>query len=221
MIIFENVTKEYKKTSKEIVAPIKNLNLTIKQKEFTLLRGRSGSGKSTLLSLIAGISKPTSGDIEVFGQKICKLSDIFLSKYRQETIGIIFQNFNLLEDLSVFDNILAPLIPKLKLHSNAQEVIDEKLKLFSILDKKNERVKKLSGGEKQRVAIVRALINEPEILLCDEPTANLDYALTQELIKLLDMIKKAGKTIILASHDDAFLKTDLIDKTIDTKTLAC
>ncbi|DAB33656.1 MAG TPA: ABC transporter ATP-binding protein [Sulfurospirillum sp. UBA12182] len=213
MITFKNVNKIF---ANDFYA-LKDINFHIKQGELVLLKGASGSGKSTILSLLAGLSKPSSGEVVVFNKHISKLPDDFASLFRREHIGFIFQKFNLIENLSVKENIITPLIP-----SNLEEsIIDQRcealLKRFDIEEKRDVLVKKLSGGEQQRVVIARALINEPRIIIADEPTANLDEKLSQDFILYLKALKEEGKTIIVATHDNLFFDLDFIDKIIQMK----
>jgi len=214
IINIKNVTKIYNyKTDREVVA-LKDINLDIEKNEFIIFMGPSGSGKSTLLSIIAALTKPTQGSVIVKDEIISKILDNFATLFRREHIGFVFQKFNLLEDLSVFDNIVLPLIPT----DIPFEVIEEKanrvMKEFSIFHKKDMIVRKLSGGEQQRCAIARAMINNPDIILADEPTANLDSKLTSDFIEIMKRLKEEGKTIIVATHDMRFEKLSFVDRII-------
>ncbi|MCT7561966.1 ABC transporter ATP-binding protein [Aliarcobacter butzleri] len=214
MIKIKNLNKIfYENTNKEFYA-LKDINLNIKKSSCVVLKGVSGSGKSTLLSLIATLQKPTSGEIVVENESIAKLPDFHASNFRVRKIGFIFQSFNLFNELSVKDNISLPLIPL----GFSQKQIDEKvintLKLANILHKKDELVSNLSGGEKQRCAIARALVNNCEIILCDEPTANLDYENSKNFIEILKELKELKKTIIIATHDPIFDNLDFVDSEI-------
>ncbi|MDN5127915.1 ABC transporter ATP-binding protein [Aliarcobacter butzleri] len=214
MIKIKNLNKIfYENTNKEFYA-LKDINLNIKKSSCVVLKGVSGSGKSTLLSLIATLQKPTSGEIVVENESIAKLPDFHASNFRARKIGFIFQSFNLFNELSVKDNISLPLIPL----GFSQKQIDEKvintLKLANILHKKDELVSNLSGGEKQRCAIARALVNDCEIILCDEPTANLDYENSKNFIEILKDLKELKKTIIIATHDPIFDNLDFVDSEI-------
>ncbi|MDN5106842.1 ABC transporter ATP-binding protein [Aliarcobacter butzleri] len=211
MIKIKNLNKIfYENTNKEFYA-LKDINLNIKKSSCVVLKGVSGSGKSTLLSLIATLQKPTSGEIVVENESIAKLPDFHASNFRARKIGFIFQSFNLFNELSVKDNISLPLIPL----GFSQKQIDEKvintLKLANILHKKDELVSNLSGGEKQRCAIARALVNDCEIILCDEPTANLDYENSKNFIEIIKELKELKKTIIIATHDPIFDNLDFVD----------
>lgn len=216
MIILKEITKKYKHNNEEIIA-LSMINLEIDKGETIVLKGASGSGKSTILSIIANMTKPTSGEVLVKDMHISKFSDDFSSKYRLENIGFIFQKYNLIPNLTVFNNIILPLIPLNLDEDFIEKRVFELLDFFQINDKKDIEVKKLSGGEQQRVAIARALVNNPDIILADEPTANLDEKLSLEFIANLEELKKLGKTIIIATHDPLFFDHSLVDKIIEIK----
>ena len=196
--------KELKKEFENGFIALKEIDLKIEEKECLILKGVSGSGKSTLLSILAGLERPTSGAVEIDGINIAKIPEKHLDQYRQKKVGIVFQSFNLISHLTLFENVLAPLIPldlpKEKKIKRAKEVI----KLAKIEHKSFDFVSTLSGGEKQRCAIARALINDPPLLLFDEPTANLDKENSQNLIHILEDLYKRQKTIIIATHDPIF-----------------
>ncbi len=211
MIRLEHISKIY---DNDIVA-LDDINLIFAEGELVILKGVSGSGKSTILSLIAGLLKPTKGDVLVDKKHISKLPDHFCSQYRRDNIGFIFQKYNLIPTLSVVDNILLPLIPlnldEKELHVKLESV----MKMFSIVHKKDIIVKNLSGGEQQRTAIARANVNNPKIILADEPTANLDEKLSLEFIKILKELKSLNKTIIIATHDPLFFDLDFVDRIVE------
>ena len=215
MIVFKNLNLTFNPNATNEFKALKNINLHITKRELVILKGVSGSGKSTLLSLISALIKPTSGEIKVDGKFVAKLPDFHASGFRSEDIGFIFQSFNLFESLSVQENIALPLIP-LKL---SQKEIDDKvhhsMSLANIEHKKNQSVKDLSGGEKQRCAIARALVNDPKIILCDEPTANLDRTNSLLFIEVLKKLKSLKKTVVIATHDPLFESLDFIDNVIN------
>jgi len=182
---------------------LSNININISKGDILIIKGVSGSGKSTLLSIISGLARPTSGAVYYNDMNISKLPEIELGRYRNEKIGFIFQKFNLLENLTVYENILPPLV--VKKDKIDRKNIEEVLKKLELSEFINTKVSKLSGGEQQRVALARALVNKPDILLADEPTANLDYNLKMNAIKIFLQENKEGKTIIIATHDDIFL----------------
>jgi putative ABC transport system ATP-binding protein len=209
MIRLKDVTKEYS----GIVA-LKDVNLHISAGEVVVLKGVSGSGKSTILSLIAGLSKPSSGSVLVDTKEISKMPDHFCARFRRKNIGIIFQRYNLIPQMSVAENILLPLYPQNLDASFLQERLEKLLEVFHIADKKDILVKNLSGGQQQRVAIARAKINSPKIILADEPTANLDKKLSLEFIEILRNLKSQQRTIIVATHDPLFFDLDFVDRYI-------
>ena len=217
MIKLNNTTKIYEINKNNIVTAIKNIDLTINEGELIVLKGASGSGKSTILSLIAGLSKPTSGEVIVDNKRISKLPDDFLSLYRRENIGFIFQKYNLIPTLSVQDNILVPLVPNNPDEKYIEKRLQTVMEKFNILHKKDITVKNLSGGEQQRVAISRSMINDPKIIIADEPTANLDEKLSLDFIEILKQLKQTNKTIIVATHDPLFFDLDFVDRMVDMK----
>lgn len=200
-IKIENLEKSYgtKKNPLKVLGPV---NLTIAKGSFTLILGRSGSGKSTLLNLMAGLDKPSCGILEVAGEEISSFKSPRLAKYRSK-IGIVFQFYNLLPNLSTEENVLmGAWAGGNSVDRNFVTTLLEKLKLGHRL---KANVKTLSGGEKQRVAIARSLINNPEILFCDEPTGALDLASEKQVQEILsDINKKEGKTIVVVTHNPDF-----------------
>ncbi len=214
MIELKNIFKIYETNSIEKVTALKDINLSFNEGELIVLKGASGSGKSTILSLIASLSKPTTGEVIVDKKKISKLPDNFASIYRRDNIGFIFQKYNLITTLTVQENILLPLIPLNLNISLAQKKLERVMKMFQIEHKKDSLVKNLSGGEQQRVAIARANVNNPKIIIADEPTANLDKKLSLSFIEIIKKLKSENKTIIIATHDPLFFNLDIVDREI-------
>jgi putative ABC transport system ATP-binding protein len=214
MIKISNLYKIYNQGLQNEFVALKNINLHIKDQECVVLKGVSGSGKSTLLSIIGGMNKPTSGEALIEHKTIAKLPDLHLSNFRAKSIGFVFQSFHLIENLSVYDNVTVPLIPHQKDAVQITQMVNNALKIIKIDHKKNELAKNLSGGEKQRVAIARALVNNPNIILLDEPTANLDMANSKNLITILEDLKKLGKTVVIATHDTIFDDLEFVDKIV-------
>ena len=219
MVELRNINKIYTPNKNDKIVALKNINLKFEENKLIVLKGASGSGKSTILSLIAALSKPTSGEVIVDNQIISKLPDRFSSIYRQKNIGFVFQKYKLIPNLDVFDNIVLPLIPTNPNKAVLNNMVDDVLRKFNILDKKNILVKMLSGGEQQRVAIARAIINDPKIIIADEPTANLDLKLSLEFIDIIKNLKDSGATIIIATHDPLFFELDFIDEIITMSNL--
>ena len=218
IIVLKDITKIYELNKNSTIKAIENISLDIKKGEFVVLKGVSGSGKSTILSLIAGLSKPTSGEVIVDNQRVSKLPDDFASDYRQKSIGFIFQKYNLIPTLSVEDNILLPLVPTNPDEQEAKNKLNRVLEQFDITDKQHTIVRNLSGGEQQRVAIARALINNPKVIIADEPTANLDEKLSIDFINIIKTLKNENKTIIVATHDPLFFDLDIVDRVIEIKS---
>jgi len=215
MVSLINVVKKYEVNEHESVIALDNINLEIKEGQVVVLRGSSGSGKSTILSLIAALSKPTSGEVLVAKDRISKLPDNFASEYRRHFIGFVFQKYNLIPTLSVEENIILPLVPMNLSEDKIKAKLSRVLKMFNIEHKAGQLVKNLSGGEQQRVAIARANINNPKIILADEPTANLDEKLSLSFIEIIKELKNEGKTIIIATHDPLFFSHEIVDVEIE------
>ncbi len=203
MITVENLSKSFYHENSESKI-LTNINLHIKQGECVILKGISGSGKTTLLSIIAGLDKPSAGKVLIDGDPISKLPDLFASELRAKKIGMIFQHFNLFEHLLVSENTAIPLIPSGLSMNEINKNVDRALKVANIYHKRSLVASRLSGGEKQRTAIARALVANPEIILCDEPTANLDKENSLHFIETIKELHKMGKTIVIATHDPLF-----------------
>ena len=201
---------------KEKVFALENVDLSIKRGEFVVIYGPSGSGKTTLLSLLAGLDKPTKGEIIVDGENINDLHSKEIAKYRGTKIGMVFQQFNLVQTLNALDNVAMPLILDGVAGRQARRKASKILSELNMSDRAKHRPNQLSGGQQQRIAIARALVADPEILLVDEPTGNLDVQTGKEIIDLLKQInKKLGRTIILVTHNPDFI--DSGDRVIYTE----
>jgi putative ABC transport system ATP-binding protein len=181
-------------------AALNEVSLDVRRGEAVAVMGPSGSGKSTLLNLIAGLDKPTSGTVTVAGQRVDALSETGLARFRRRQIGMIFQFFNLLDDLTVADNVLLPAQLAGTTRRNARARCGELLAQLGIAQHRNAYPGRLSGGERQRVAIARALVNSPALLLADEPTGALDTATGAAIGQLLLELNAAGQTLILVTH---------------------
>jgi putative ABC transport system ATP-binding protein len=206
------VNKYYNRGRSNEVHALKDITLSLKEGEVVCLQGPSGSGKSTLLSIIGCLYPPTSGTVAICGKQIARLPDHYLTRHRRENIGFIFQRFNLIDSLSVLENITLPLLPlgirPAERTARARKVMAE----LQIDHRENFRVDKISGGEMQRVAIGRALINNPPLLLADEPTAHLDATLRSLFMESMADLKKSGKTIVITSHDPQVASHAIIDR---------
>ncbi|MGW8161306.1 MAG: ABC transporter ATP-binding protein [Desulfobulbales bacterium] len=217
LIELENVIKIYNRGKPNEVTALHGINLQIAGRTMVCLQGASGSGKSTLLGIIGCVFPPTSGRASIAGKQLARLPDRFLTIHRRETIGFIFQQFNILPRLSVIDNITLPLLPLGISPSVRKEKAHKLMDQLSIRHRENFPAGQISGGEMQRVAIARALINNQPILLADEPTAHLDTNLSMEFMQIMEDLKAAGKTIIIASHDTLVTEHPAIDKIIHIK----
>ena len=194
---------------------IKGVDLTIEPHKATVLKGPSGSGKTTLLSMIGCLSRPTSGRITLDGESLSGLPERFMTEIRRSTFGFIFQQFNLIKGLTVLENIMLPAYPLGLEHRQLKQNALELLQRFGLEDKAELRVEWLSGGEAQRCAICRAMINDPEILIADEPTANLDSRLSREFMQIIQDLAKSGKTILLTSHDPEVFDSPVVDRVVE------
>lgn len=180
---------------------LKKINLTISKGEFIAIIGPSGSGKSTLMHILGLLDRPTSGKYELDGQDTSRLSEIHLAKIRNQKIGFVFQSFNLLSRTSALDNVALPLIYAGVSGKERLERARGVLEGVGLSDKLLSKPNQLSGGQQQRVAIARSLVNNPEIILADEPTGNLDTKTSQEIMDIFKKLNKEGRTIILITHE--------------------
>jgi putative ABC transport system ATP-binding protein len=200
VIWLDSVTKDYQSGALPALADV---NMTVAAGEVVAVMGPSGSGKSTLLNLIAGLDRPTSGTVTVAGRRISTLGEGALARFRARHVGIIFQFFNLLDDLTVEDNVLLPAQLAGASRRRARARARDLLERMGIQEHRNDYPARLSGGQRQRVAIARALVNSPELLLADEPTGALDTATGQEIGQLLLELNQGGQTLVLVTHDPA------------------
>jgi len=185
-----------------VIRAVNDVSLTVPTGEFLALLGSSGSGKSTLLNLIAGLDRPSSGSVIAEGQDLSKMSSIELARYRRETVGMVFQSFNLLPRMTLEENVELPLRLAEVDRSERAARVREALERVGLERRVGHRPSELSGGEQQRTAIARALVNRPKILLADEPTGNLDSATGESILALLREIQKnPGMTIIMVTHE--------------------
>lgn len=199
-----NLSKTYGKGENKLEA-LKNINISVEKGKFTAIIGPSGSGKSTLLHCIAGLDSITSGEVILDGEDISKLSDDKLSKIRREEFGFIFQSFNLIPVINVYDNIVLPVSVDGK--KEDKDYINTLIKKLGISSQINKFPNELSGGQQQRVAIARALANKPSIIFADEPTGNLDSKTSKEVMDMLCMsVKEFNQTLVMITHDEKIAK---------------
>jgi putative ABC transport system ATP-binding protein len=229
LVQLENVTKRYDDGggSDNSAAPaVDNVSLRIEAGEAVAIMGPSGSGKSTLLNLIAGLDRPTSGAVRVGDERVDKLSEAGAARFRRRQVGMIFQFFNLLDDMTAIDNILLPAQLAGSKPREARHRADELIATLRIGHRRDAYPARLSGGERQRVAIARALINKPRLLIADEPTGAVDSATGDEIGRLLLDLNAAGQTLIVVTHSPALAHRyarrviDIADGQIASDTLA-
>lgn len=201
LIKLEGVSKHYVK-NKMSIDIFDDLDLTIKEKEFVAVMGPSGSGKTTLLNLIGGIDRPTTGTITFGGERIDSFSENQLSKWRAANVGFIFQFYNLMPMLTASQNIELPLLLTKLNKAKRKDHVKTALSIVGLDDRSKFYPREMSGGQQQRVAIARAIVSDPAVLLCDEPTGDLDRETAEEILKILQQLTKDfGKTIIMVTHD--------------------
>ncbi|TVZ41989.1 putative ABC transport system ATP-binding protein [Alteromonadaceae bacterium 2753L.S.0a.02] len=196
-----NVSKRFTK-GKETITIFDNLNMTIPQGDFIAIMGPSGSGKTTLLNMLGGVDRPSGGEIKFAGSGIDSLSENALAKWRADNVGFIFQFYNLMPMLNAAKNVELPLLLKKLSKAQRQKSISAALELVGLADRAKHKPDELSGGQQQRVAIARAIVSDPKLLLCDEPTGDLDRNTADEVLKILQALNDDfGKTIIMVTHD--------------------
>lgn len=206
LINIGNVWKKYDMGETEPLIVLQEINLDIKQGEFVAITGPSGSGKSTMLNIVGALDKPSWGNVFLSGKDISLMNESNLVVLRGKTIGFIFQQFNLLKNLTSLQNVMLPMeaidIPRKYAEDRAKELLE----MLGLSDRLNHKPNQLSGGQQQRVAIARALSNDPEVILADEPTGNLDSKTGQFVMDFLGKMNDKGKTVILITHDIELVK---------------
>ena len=201
MVSVRDVTKVYHRGSEELKV-LDSLNLDVPEGEFVALMGPSGSGKTTLLNLIAGIDQPTSGAVVVGGKNIAVLSEGELAKWRSHSVGFIFQFYNLIPVLSAVENVELPLLLTRLGRKERRERALTALKVVGLADRSSHYPRQLSGGQEQRVAIARAIVTDPQVLVADEPTGDLDAKSAEEILNLMETLNRDfKKTIVMVTHD--------------------
>ena len=202
VISLKNVSKRYVMGDETVFTALKDVNLDINEGEYAAIVGPSGSGKSTLMHIIGLLDKPTSGKVIIDGRDVSSIDDDDTSTLRSEFVGFVFQQFNLINKLTIRENILLPVgYARRKFDYNPNERADYLMERFGILSKADSFPNKISGGQQQRVAIARALIMKPQLILADEPTGNLDTKTGDEIMDLFDELNKEGITILVVTHE--------------------
>jgi len=210
----ETLSKIFHPGQPNEVRAVQEVSLDIAAGEAVLLGGASGSGKTTLLTLLAGLSRPTSGRYYCLGEELSRWSEKFLTRFRQKHIGVVFQHFQLIEGLTAAQNIAVPLLPSGLKPKTLQAKVQAAAEAAEIAHRLSFPVQQLSGGELQRVAIARGLVAEPKILFLDEPTSHLDSHNAERLLAVLEKLKKEGRTLILTSHDPVIQQATLLDRVL-------
>jgi putative ABC transport system ATP-binding protein len=214
-----DVTKKFRKETTEVVA-LRETSLTLDAGSFVCLMGPSGSGKSTLLNLIAGIDRPSSGQVIVDGRDIAKLSEGALATWRNHTIGFIFQTFNLIPVLTAFENVELPLLLTKLSKAERRSHVETALNLVGLGERMTHFPRQLSGGQEQRVAIARAIVTDPALILADEPTGDLDAQSADEILAILEKLNKEfKKTVVMVTHDPRAAKHANVTRHLDKGVL--
>ena len=196
------------------VRPVVDVNLQIKENSCIVLKGPSGSGKTTLLTILSCLAKPTSGQYICMNEQVSRWSEKFLTRFRQQHIGVVFQNFQLVKGFTTAMNVGIPLIPQKISPKQMNIKVEKVVNQVSLQHRLNFKIDTLSGGELQRVAIARALVNDPTIILADEPTAHLDRKLSVNILDIFAELKSQGKTLILTTHDPLVEDHPMVDEII-------
>lgn len=217
MIRLAAVSKSFRFGKGRSFSALRQVDLCLEMGGIAVVRGPSGSGKTTLLSLIGCMTRPTTGRIWIGDDEISTLPEKFLCHLRRRRFGFVFQNFQLIPGLSILENVKIPLVPLRATRSGPsgreQALLDE----LGLLERCKEPVENLSGGEQQRVSLARALINDPDIVIADEPTAHLDTLLSERFLDIVARIRAAGKTVLIASHDPLVFNSGRIDRVINLR----
>jgi putative ABC transport system ATP-binding protein len=201
IVRISNVSKSFVRDGFEVVA-LDNVTLDIHEGDFFALMGPSGSGKSTLLNLLAGIDRATEGRVEVLGTELAALNESQLAVWRNSHVGYIFQTFNLVPVLTAFENVELPLLLTKLSKAQRRKNVETALELVGLSDRMDHQPRQLSGGQEQRVAIARAIVTDPDLILADEPTGNLDARSGEEILQILSTLNRdLNKTIIMVTHD--------------------
>lgn len=214
MIELLDIKKAFNQNRPNEYWALHGIDLAIEAGKVTAFRGPSGSGKTTLLTIVGCLSRPTSGRVRFKGEDISALPERFLTDIRRQSFGFVFQQFNLIKGLSALENVILPAFPTGRPRTELVARADELFARLQLAHRAQAKVEWLSGGEQQRVAIARALINDPEVIIADEPTANLDTALSMEFMAILEGFTAAGKTVLLTSHDPLVVESSAVHRVV-------
>ena len=219
MINLENLCRHFE-VGNQVVRALDEVNLAINEKEYVSIMGVSGSGKSTLLNILGLLDTPTSGDYVLSGINTSKMNDDEMAHIRSTKIGFVFQSFHLIPRLTAAENIEMPMVLSGLNPKERQERVENALARVSLTDRSDHRPEQLSGGQRQRVAIARSIVMEPDVLLADEPTGNLDSSSSKEIIKLIEELNRGGLTLVVVTHDKEMgVRSDRLIELLDGKII--
>ncbi len=214
MIELDDIHKAFNQGQPNEYWALSGISLKVATRQVTALSGPSGSGKTTLLTLLGCLARPTRGRVRLRDEDVSGLPERFLTEIRRRTFGFVFQQFNLVRGLSALDNVMLPAYPLGLPYGQLREKAENQLAGLDLGHRRDARVEWLSGGEQQRVAIARALINDPEVIIADEPTANLDTALSRQFLDILSRLIDEGRTVLLTSHDPLVVESSVVDRVV-------
>jgi putative ABC transport system ATP-binding protein len=217
MVELKHITKIFNRNRPDEFTALEDVSLRVEARKVTVFKGPSGSGKTTLLSIVGAMAKPTAGRVFVGSREVTSLPERFLTAIRRRTFGFIFQQFHLIRGISALENVMLPAYTTGERHAVLKERALRLLELLDLASKARSRVEWLSGGEAQRTAIARALINDPKVLIADEPTAHLDTKLSKDFLAIMERLKAEGKTILIASHDPLVYESALVDQVVEMR----
>lgn len=217
MIQLSSIRKAFNEGKPNEYWALNGVDLAIESKKVTVLRGPSGSGKTTMLTIVGCLARPTAGRVRFKGEDISGLPERFLTDIRRKNFGFVFQQFNLIKGLSALENVMLPAAPTGQPHRAVREKATSLLDRLQLAHRREARIEWLSGGEQQRVAIARALLNDPEVLIADEPTANLDSALSRQFMAILEELNAEGRTVLLSSHDPLVVESSAVHRVVSMR----
>jgi putative ABC transport system ATP-binding protein len=217
MVELKHITKIFNRNRPDEFTAIEDVSLRVAAGKVTVFKGPSGSGKTTLLSIIGAMAKPTSGRVFLEDQEITSLSERFLTEIRRRTFGFIFQQFHLIRGISALENVMLPAYTTGEQHATLRDRALRLLDLFDLSAKARSRVEWLSGGEAQRVTIARALVNNPAVIIADEPTAHLDTKLSMDFLGIMERLNAEGKTVLIASHDPLVYESGMASRVVEMR----
>jgi len=217
MIELSAISKTFNAGKPNRFTALDQIDLTLAPGQVAVFKGPSGSGKTTLLGLIGCMARPTAGRLRIQGREVTRLPERFLSRIRRESFGFVFQSYNLVTGVSVLENVMLPGYPTAVPHRQVRQRALSLLETLEIRSKAQQPVQSLSGGEQQRAAIARALINDPEFVIADEPTAHLDPDLARQFLEIVARLKGQGRTVIMGSHDPVLVNSAAVDRVIEMR----